>query len=167
MNHFHKRICYDKDNNYKIVSNDLYKNGIFDNNDNEIANNIARKITIPEENKQTKNKKRNNDTRFKRRKKTMEENKVENVINIIKGMYIKDKLRLGICLTTSDLANILYNKTEIYEKFDTMLKEVDEEYRTTLINFAKYKLVMFTMAKIMEMTKEERNKVALYLFNCA
>ena len=50
----------------------------------------------------------------------MEENKVENVINIIKGMYIKDKLRLGICLTTSDWANILYNKTEIYEKFDTM-----------------------------------------------
>ena len=64
MSHFHKRICYDKDNNYKIVSDDLYKNGIFDDNDNEIANNIARKITIPEENKQTKNKKRNNDTRF-------------------------------------------------------------------------------------------------------
>ena len=63
MSHFHKRICYDKDNNYKIVSDDLYKNGIFDDNDNEIANNIARKITIPEENKQTKNKKRNNDTR--------------------------------------------------------------------------------------------------------
>ena len=29
MGHFHKRICYDKDNNYKIVSDDLYKNGIF------------------------------------------------------------------------------------------------------------------------------------------
>ena len=26
MGHFHKRICYDKDNNYKIVSDDLYKN---------------------------------------------------------------------------------------------------------------------------------------------
>ena len=64
MSHFHKRICYDKDNNYKIVSDDLYKNGIFDSNDNEIANNIARKVTIPEENKQTKNKKKNNDTRF-------------------------------------------------------------------------------------------------------
>lgn len=95
----------------------------------------------------------------------MEENKVEKVINIIKDMDIKDKLRLGICLTTSDWANILYNKTEIYERFDTMLKEVDEEYRTTLINFAKYKLVMFTMAKIMEMEQGERNKVALYLFN--
>ena len=80
-------------------------------------------------------------------------------------MDIKDKLRLGICLTTSDWSNILYNKTEMYEKFDTMLKEVDEEYRTTLINFAKYKLVMFTMAKIMEIEQAGRNKVALYLFN--
>lgn len=62
MRHFHKRICFDKDNNYKIVSDDLYKNGIFDNNDNEIANNIYRKVTIPDKNK--KNKKRNNDTRF-------------------------------------------------------------------------------------------------------
>lgn len=95
----------------------------------------------------------------------MKENKVENVISIIKDLDIKDKLRLGICLTTSDWANILYNKTEMYEKFDTMLKEVDEEYRTTLINFAKYKLVMFAMAKLMEMETTEQNKVALYLFN--
>ena len=64
MSHFYKRICYDKDNNYKIVSDDLYKNGIFDDNDNEIANNTYRKVTIPNENKQNKNKRRNNDTRF-------------------------------------------------------------------------------------------------------
>lgn len=97
----------------------------------------------------------------------MEENKVENVINIIKDMNIKNKLRLGICLTTSDWANILYNKTEMYEKFDTMLKEIDEEYRNTLINFgqSKYFIINFTMAKLMEMEKFERNKVALYLFN--
>lgn len=95
----------------------------------------------------------------------MKENKVENVINIIKDLDTKDKLRLGICLTTSDWANILYNKTEMYEKFDTMLKEVDEEYRTTIINFAKYKIVMFTMAKIMETETTEQNKVALFLFN--
>lgn len=63
MNHFHKRICYDKDNNYKIVSEDLYKNGIFDNNDNEIATNICRRVTIPDENKNEKNRKKN-DTRF-------------------------------------------------------------------------------------------------------
>ena len=95
----------------------------------------------------------------------MENEKVENVINIIKDMNIKDKLRLGIWLTTSDWANILYNRNEIYKKFDIMLKEIDEEYRTTLINFRKYKVVMFTMAKLMEIPNEEQNQVALYLFN--
>ena len=50
-------------------------------------------------------------------------------------------------------------------KIITRLKEIDEEYRTTLINFAKYKLVMFAMAKLMEMETTEQNKVALYLFN--
>ena len=46
-----------------------------------------------------------------------------------------------------------------------MLKEINEEYKTTLINFAKYHLIMFAIAKIMEMTKEEQNQVAMYLFN--
>jgi len=64
MSHFHKKITYDNDQNYKIVSDDLYKNGIFDDNDNEIANNILRKVTIPNENKTEKNRKKNNDTRF-------------------------------------------------------------------------------------------------------
>ena len=44
MSHFHKKITYENDKNYKIVSDDLYKNGIFDDNDNEIANNIYRKV---------------------------------------------------------------------------------------------------------------------------
>lgn len=65
MKHFQNRIGFDKDEHYKYISDDLYKNGIFDNNDNEIANNIARRVTIiPNEDKQTKGKKKNNDTRF-------------------------------------------------------------------------------------------------------
>lgn len=47
----------------------------------------------------------------------------------------------------------------------TRLKEIDEECRTTLINFTKYKIVMFAMDKLMEMETTEQNKVALYLFN--
>ena len=46
-----------------------------------------------------------------------------------------------------------------------MLKDIDEEYKTTLINFRKYKIVMFGMTKLMEMETIEQNKVALYLFN--
>ena len=38
-----------------------------------------------------------------------------------------------------------------------LLKEIDEEYRTTLINFAKYHFIMFAMAKIMEMETTEQN----------
>lgn len=95
----------------------------------------------------------------------MVENKVENVINIINDMDVKDKLRLGICLTTSDWANMLYNKTEMFDILDKKLKDIDDEYKNTIINFSKYKIVMFTMAKIMEMEQTERNKIVLYLVN--
>ena len=53
----------------------------------------------------------------------------------------------------------------MYKYFDSLLKENDIEYRTTLVNFARYPLIIFAMAKIMEITKEEQNQVALYLFN--
>ena len=95
----------------------------------------------------------------------MENEKVQFLINMINDMDIKAKLRLAICMSQSKWSGLTYNTKEYYEKFDNMLKDIDEEYRTTLINFAKYKLVMFAMAKLMEMETTEQNKVALYLFN--
>ena len=80
-------------------------------------------------------------------------------------MDIKDKLRLAICMCNSDWLHLEYDKNEHLQYFDELLKEKDEAYRTTLINFAKYKIVMFAMAKIMEMEQTEQNKVAVYLFN--
>ncbi len=95
----------------------------------------------------------------------MENEKVKYLIDMINNMDIKDKLRLAICMSQSKWSGLIYNTKENYKKFDKKLKDIDEEYRTTLINFAKYKLVMFTMAKLMEMDTTEQNKVALYLFN--
>ena len=60
MGHFHKRICYDKDENYKIVSDDLYKSGIFTDDENEIANDITRKVKPKEDIEKSKNKKKDN-----------------------------------------------------------------------------------------------------------
>ena len=99
--------------------------------------------------------------------KVMEENKVENIINIIKDMDIKNKLRLAICMNDSQWLTLDYDKKEMYDKFDTHLRKIDEEYRTTLINFgqSKYFIINFTMSKLMEMEQTDRNKVALYLFN--
>ena len=43
----------------------MYKNGIFDDNDNEIANNIARKVkTLDEINNSKNSRKKSNDIRF-------------------------------------------------------------------------------------------------------
>ena len=96
----------------------------------------------------------------------MENEKVKYLIEMINNMDIKDKLRLAICMSQDKWSGLIYNTKENYEKFDSMLKDIDEEYRTTLINFAKYHLIMFAMAKIMEVTKEEQNQVSLYLYNC-
>ena len=95
----------------------------------------------------------------------MENEKVKYLIDMINEMDIKDKLRLAICMSQSKCSGLIYNIKEYYEKFDSMLKDIDEKYRTTLINFGKYKLVMFVMAKLMEMETTEQNEVALYLFN--
>lgn len=95
----------------------------------------------------------------------MEQEKVKYLIDMINNMNIKDKLRLAICMSQSKWSGLIYNTKENYDKFDNMLKDIDEEYRTTLINFGKYKLVMFAMAKLIEMETTEQNKVALYLYN--
>ncbi len=97
----------------------------------------------------------------------MENEKVKYLIDMINDMDIKDKLRLAICMSKSEWSGLIYNTKENYEKFDNMLKSIDEEYRNTLINFGqgKYFNINFAMAKLMEMETTEQNKVALYLFN--
>ena len=72
----------------------------------------------------------------------MENDKVKYLRNMINDMDIKDKLRLAICMSKSEWSCLIYNTKQNYEKFDSMLKEVDVEYRTTLINFAKFKKVL-------------------------
>lgn len=91
--------------------------------------------------------------------------KVDAVIDIINDMELKDKLRLGVCMSTSSYTNLLYNKNELNKLFDNKLKEIDEEYRTSYVNMSKYKIVMIVMAKIMEMNEEEQNQVVMYLNN--
>ena len=63
MKHFQNKIGFDKDEHYKYVSNDLYKNDIFDGNDNEIANDVRRKVKTIDEIANLKGRKKN-DTRF-------------------------------------------------------------------------------------------------------
>ena len=60
MKRFQQKIGFDKNENYKAVSDDLYKVGIFTDDENKIANNLMRKVKIKENIKDNKIKKKNN-----------------------------------------------------------------------------------------------------------
>ena len=91
--------------------------------------------------------------------------KVKNVIDIIKNMDVKNKLRLGICMSSSAYTNLKYNKAHIHSIFDKRLKEIDNEYLTSYVNMRKYPIILFVMAKIMEMDYNYQNQVLMYLYN--
>lgn len=95
----------------------------------------------------------------------MDKDKINDVISIIDRMNIKDKLRLAIRMSESNYTNLKYNKPEMFKRFNNRLKEINEDYKTTIINYSKYPIITFAMAKIMEISKEDQNQIALYLFN--
>ena len=80
-------------------------------------------------------------------------------------MELKNKLKLGLCISSSAYTNLKYNKAHIHSIFDKRLKEVDNEYLASYVNMRKYPTILFVMDKIMEMNYTEQNQVALYLFN--
>ena len=93
------------------------------------------------------------------------DDKVKDVIDIIKNMDLKNKLRLGVCMSSSAYTNIKYNKAHIHSIFDKKLKEIDNEYLTSYVNMRKYPTLLFIMTKIMEMNNAEQNQVAMYVVN--
>ena len=93
------------------------------------------------------------------------DDKVKNVISIIKDMDLKNKLRLGLCISSSAYTNLKYNKAHIHSIFDKRLKEIDNEYLTSYINMRNYPTILFVMAKIIEMNSTEQNQIAMYLIN--
>ena len=93
------------------------------------------------------------------------DDKVKDVIGIIKNMDIKNKLRLGVCMSSSAYTNLKYNKAHIHSIFDKKLKEIDNEYLASYVNMRKYPTILFVKAKIMEMNNQEQNQVALFLYN--
>lgn len=56
-------------------------------------------------------------------------------------------------------------KKEMLAKADTRLREIDEKYRSTIVNMAKYDSVLLTTAMITELAPDEQNKVVMFLIN--
>ena len=93
------------------------------------------------------------------------DDKVKDVIDIIKNMDLKNKLRLGVCISSSVYTNLKYNKAHIHSIFDKRLKEIDNEYLVSYVNMRKYPTLLFVMAKLMEMNNNQQNQIALFLIN--
>ena len=53
----------------------------------------------------------------------------------------------------------------IFERMDNQLKKLDSSYMMTFSGIYNNKLIMFLTARITEFSKEEQNKVAMYLVN--
>lgn len=92
-------------------------------------------------------------------------NREEYIINMIKEMNINDKLRLGVAMFSSSFINTSYNKKKMFEKMDNKLKKIDNTYVMSFSGIYDHTVVMFIMSKIMEFTKEEQNRIAMYLVN--
>ena len=58
-------------------------------------------------------------------------------------MVLKNKLRLGLCMSSSAYTNLKYNKAHIHSIFDKRLKEIDNEYWISYVNMRKYPTILF------------------------
>ena len=87
------------------------------------------------------------------------------LIKYISDLSIIDKLKLGISVFSSNYINTSYNKKEILERMDNQLKKLDSSYIMTFSGIYNNKLIMFLTSRITEYSKEEQNKVAMYLVN--
>ena len=90
---------------------------------------------------------------------------VNELIKYISDMSIIDKLKLGVSVFSNNYINTSYNKNEIFERMDNQLKNLDSSYIMTFSGIYNNKLIMIITARITEYSKEEQNKVAMYLVN--
>ena len=69
------------------------------------------------------------------------DDKVKEIIDIINNMDLNNKLRLGVCMSSSAYTNLKYNKAHIHSIFDKRLKEIDNEY---LVSYVNMKNILFS-----------------------
>lgn len=97
------------------------------------------------------------------------DNNTEKVIDLL-DMYDNlsniDKIRLAIYLLENKNFNINFNVKDIIILLKEVLNKLDPNYIKSVVNFAKYKNLLFLSAKYLELTeKEKQNFTVEMLFN--
>lgn len=97
------------------------------------------------------------------------DNNTEKVIDLL-DMYDNlsniDKIRLAIYLLENKNFDINFNIKDMIILLKEVLNKLDPGYSKTIVNFAKYKNLLFLSAKYLELTeKEKQNFTVEMLFN--
>ena len=97
------------------------------------------------------------------------DNNTEKVIDLL-DMYDNlsniDKIRLAIYLLENKNFDINFNIKDMIILLKEVLNKLDPSYSKTIVNFAKYKNLLFLSAKYLELTEKEKKNFSIeMLFN--
>ena len=92
--------------------------------------------------------------------------KVINLINNFDTLNNIDKLRLSIYILENKNFNVNFNTRDIIILLKDVLSKLDSNYGKTIINFSRYKHLLFFSAKYLELSNLEKKKFTVeMLFN--
>ena len=97
------------------------------------------------------------------------DNNTERVMDLI-DMYDNlsniDKVRLAIYLLENKGFEINFNVENMIELLKEILSKLDSSYGKIIVNFAKYKNLLFLSAKYLELTEKEKQNFSIeMIFN--
>ena len=82
--------------------------------------------------------------------------KVINLLDMYDNLSNTHKIRLAIYLLENKNFNINFNTKDLIILLKEVLNKLDPSYSKTIINFAKYKNLLFLSAKYLELAEKKR-----------
>ena len=92
--------------------------------------------------------------------------KVIDLLDMYDNLSNIDKIRLAIYLLENKNFDINFNVKDMIILLKEVLNKLDPSYSKTIVNFAKYKNLLFLSAKYLELTEKEKKNFSIeMLFN--
>lgn len=91
--------------------------------------------------------------------------KVIDLLDMYDNLSNTHKIRLAIYLLENKNFDINFNIKDMIILLKEVLNKLDPSYSKTIINFAKYKNLLFLSAKYLELTEKKKNFSIEMLFN--
>ncbi len=92
--------------------------------------------------------------------------KVINLLDMFDNLNNIDKIRLAIYILENKNFDTNFNIKDIIILLKEVLTKLDPSYSKVIVNFAKYKHLLFLSAKYLELTEIEKRKFSIeMLFN--